>query len=127
MHAINQSTSVANMVIPSKEIASAAPIVSPGIVCWNVTGCAFQDLCHICLSICQIDNLVPSSKTFVRKYPSTRAFRIPIKLGAVKAHGLIDTTAQCSILSSGLVKHAFDKQSLQFPICRKIKVAKGAV
>uniref|UniRef100_A0A915JXC3 Uncharacterized protein n=1 Tax=Romanomermis culicivorax TaxID=13658 RepID=A0A915JXC3_ROMCU len=28
--AINQSTSAANMVIPSKEIASAAPIVSPG-------------------------------------------------------------------------------------------------
>uniref|UniRef100_A0A915K4X3 Uncharacterized protein n=1 Tax=Romanomermis culicivorax TaxID=13658 RepID=A0A915K4X3_ROMCU len=31
--ASNQSTSAANIVIPSKEIASATPIVSPGIVC----------------------------------------------------------------------------------------------
>uniref|UniRef100_A0A915L9V4 Uncharacterized protein n=1 Tax=Romanomermis culicivorax TaxID=13658 RepID=A0A915L9V4_ROMCU len=56
MPAINQSTSAANMVIPSKEIASAAPIVRPGIVCWNATGCAFQDPCHIRSSVCQIDN-----------------------------------------------------------------------
>uniref|UniRef100_A0A915L7R2 Uncharacterized protein n=1 Tax=Romanomermis culicivorax TaxID=13658 RepID=A0A915L7R2_ROMCU len=80
--AINQSTSAANMVIPSKEIVSAAPIVSPGIVCWNATGRAFQDSCHIRSSVCQIDNLTPSSKTFVRKYASTRAFQIPIKLRA---------------------------------------------
>uniref|UniRef100_A0A915KTX2 Uncharacterized protein n=1 Tax=Romanomermis culicivorax TaxID=13658 RepID=A0A915KTX2_ROMCU len=66
--ALNQSTSAANMVIPSKEIASAAPILSPGIVCWNATGHAFPDPCHIHLSVCQIDNLMPSSKTFVRKY-----------------------------------------------------------
>uniref|UniRef100_A0A915LAN2 Peptidase A2 domain-containing protein n=1 Tax=Romanomermis culicivorax TaxID=13658 RepID=A0A915LAN2_ROMCU len=97
------------MVIPSKEIASAALIVSPGIVCWKATGYDFRDPCHICSSVCQIDNLTPSSKTFVRKYASTRAFQIPIKLGAVKAHTLIDTGAQCSILSSGLVKCAFDK------------------
>uniref|UniRef100_A0A915L6Q1 Uncharacterized protein n=1 Tax=Romanomermis culicivorax TaxID=13658 RepID=A0A915L6Q1_ROMCU len=63
----NQSTSAANMVIPSKEIASAVPIVSPGIVCWNATGCAFQDPYHIRSSVCQIDNLAPSSKSFVRK------------------------------------------------------------
>uniref|UniRef100_A0A915IZI4 Reverse transcriptase RNase H-like domain-containing protein n=1 Tax=Romanomermis culicivorax TaxID=13658 RepID=A0A915IZI4_ROMCU len=94
--AINQSTSAANVVIPSKEIASAAPIVSTGIVCWNTTGRAFQDPCHIRLSVCQIDNLTPSAKTFIRKYASTRAFQIPIKLGAVKAHALIDTGAQCS-------------------------------
>uniref|UniRef100_A0A915HHG5 Peptidase A2 domain-containing protein n=1 Tax=Romanomermis culicivorax TaxID=13658 RepID=A0A915HHG5_ROMCU len=56
-----------------------------------------------------------------------QAFQIPIKLGAVKAHALIDTGAQCSLLSSGLVKCAFDKQSLQLPICGKIKVAHGAV
>uniref|UniRef100_A0A915IL55 Peptidase A2 domain-containing protein n=1 Tax=Romanomermis culicivorax TaxID=13658 RepID=A0A915IL55_ROMCU len=80
---LNQSTSTTNMVIPSKEIASAAPI------------------------------------TFVHKYASTRAFQIPIKLGKA----LIDTGALCSVLSSGLVKHAFDKQSLQLPICGKIKVA----
>uniref|UniRef100_A0A915JHG8 Peptidase A2 domain-containing protein n=1 Tax=Romanomermis culicivorax TaxID=13658 RepID=A0A915JHG8_ROMCU len=91
---INQSTSVANMVIPSKEMASAASIVSPDIVCWNATGRAFQDPCHIRSSICQIDNLTPSSKSFVRKYASTRAFQIPIKLRAVQAHALIDTGAQ---------------------------------
>uniref|UniRef100_A0A915L5G8 Peptidase A2 domain-containing protein n=1 Tax=Romanomermis culicivorax TaxID=13658 RepID=A0A915L5G8_ROMCU len=102
---LNQSTSTTNMVIPSKEIASSTPIMSPGI----------------------IDNLTPSSKIFVRKYVSTRAFQIPIKLGAIKAHALIDTGAQCSLLSSGLVKCAFDKQSLQLPICGKIKVADGAV
>uniref|UniRef100_A0A915I090 Peptidase A2 domain-containing protein n=1 Tax=Romanomermis culicivorax TaxID=13658 RepID=A0A915I090_ROMCU len=124
---INQSTSPANMVIPSKEIASAAPIVSPGIVCWNATSRAFQDPCHIRSSVCQIDNLTLSSKTFVRKYASTRAFQIPIKLRAIKAHALIDTGAQCSVLSSGLVKCAFNKQSLQLPICGKIKVADGAV
>uniref|UniRef100_A0A915ITP0 Peptidase A2 domain-containing protein n=1 Tax=Romanomermis culicivorax TaxID=13658 RepID=A0A915ITP0_ROMCU len=95
--AINQSTSAANMVIPSKEIASAALIISPGIVCWNATGWAFQDPCHIRSSICQIDKLTPSTKTFVHKYTSTRAFQIPIKLGAVKAHALIDTGAQCSV------------------------------
>uniref|UniRef100_A0A915K0Z2 Uncharacterized protein n=1 Tax=Romanomermis culicivorax TaxID=13658 RepID=A0A915K0Z2_ROMCU len=91
MSAINQSTSAANMVIPSKEIASTAPIVSPGIVCWNAIGHAFQDPCHIRSSVCQIDNLTPSSKTFVCKYASMRAFQIPIKLRAVKAHALIDT------------------------------------
>uniref|UniRef100_A0A915K9C8 Peptidase A2 domain-containing protein n=1 Tax=Romanomermis culicivorax TaxID=13658 RepID=A0A915K9C8_ROMCU len=101
-HVINHSTSAANMVIPSKEIASAALIVSPCIVCWNATGRAFQDPCHIRSSVCQIDNLTLSSKTFVGKYVSTRAFQIPIKLGAIKAHALIDTGAQCSILSSGL-------------------------
>uniref|UniRef100_A0A915KYA1 Uncharacterized protein n=1 Tax=Romanomermis culicivorax TaxID=13658 RepID=A0A915KYA1_ROMCU len=94
--AINQSTSATNMVIPSKEIAPAALIVSPGIVCWNATGCTFQDPCHIRSSICQFDNLTPSSKTFVRTYPSTGAFQIPIKLGAVKAHALINSGAQCS-------------------------------
>uniref|UniRef100_A0A915IBV7 Reverse transcriptase/retrotransposon-derived protein RNase H-like domain-containing protein n=1 Tax=Romanomermis culicivorax TaxID=13658 RepID=A0A915IBV7_ROMCU len=50
-----------------------------------------------------------------------------MKLEANKAHALIDTGAQCSILSSGLVKRAFDKQSLQLPICGKIKVADGTV
>uniref|UniRef100_A0A915IDN7 Uncharacterized protein n=1 Tax=Romanomermis culicivorax TaxID=13658 RepID=A0A915IDN7_ROMCU len=55
--AINQSTSITNMVIPSKEIASAAPIMSPGIICWNATGHAFRDPCHIHSSICQIENL----------------------------------------------------------------------
>uniref|UniRef100_A0A915K4L1 Uncharacterized protein n=1 Tax=Romanomermis culicivorax TaxID=13658 RepID=A0A915K4L1_ROMCU len=45
--AINQSTSAANMVIPSKEIASTALIVSLGIVCWKATSRAFQDPCHI--------------------------------------------------------------------------------
>uniref|UniRef100_A0A915I9Y1 Peptidase A2 domain-containing protein n=1 Tax=Romanomermis culicivorax TaxID=13658 RepID=A0A915I9Y1_ROMCU len=90
---INQSTSAVNMVIPSEEIVSAAPIVSPGIVCWNATGPFFNDPCHIRSSVCQIDNLTPSSKTFVHKYASTRAFQIPIKLGAVKAHALIDTGA----------------------------------
>uniref|UniRef100_A0A915JMH1 Uncharacterized protein n=1 Tax=Romanomermis culicivorax TaxID=13658 RepID=A0A915JMH1_ROMCU len=67
--ALNQSTSATNMVIPSEEIASAAPI----------------------------------------------------------AHPLIDTSAQCSVLSSRLVKHALDKQSLQLSICRKIKVVDGAI
>uniref|UniRef100_A0A915JU27 Uncharacterized protein n=1 Tax=Romanomermis culicivorax TaxID=13658 RepID=A0A915JU27_ROMCU len=33
MRVLNQSTSAANMVIPSKETASAAPIMSPGMVC----------------------------------------------------------------------------------------------
>uniref|UniRef100_A0A915KQU7 Uncharacterized protein n=1 Tax=Romanomermis culicivorax TaxID=13658 RepID=A0A915KQU7_ROMCU len=82
MHALNQSTFAANMVIPSKEIVSAAPIMSPGIVCWNTTGHAFRDPCHIHSSVCQIDNLTPSSKTSVGKYDPTRAFQIPIKLGA---------------------------------------------
>uniref|UniRef100_A0A915HS40 Peptidase A2 domain-containing protein n=1 Tax=Romanomermis culicivorax TaxID=13658 RepID=A0A915HS40_ROMCU len=39
----------------------------------------------------------------------------------------MDTGAQCSVLFSGLVKPAFDKQLLQLPICRKIKVADGAI
>uniref|UniRef100_A0A915JH53 Peptidase A2 domain-containing protein n=1 Tax=Romanomermis culicivorax TaxID=13658 RepID=A0A915JH53_ROMCU len=127
MRALNQSTSTTNMVIPSKEIASAALIVSPGIVCWNATGHAFRDPCHICSSVCQIDNLTWSSKTFIHKYASTRAFQIPIKLGAIKAHALINTGAQCSILSSRLVKRALDKQSLQLPKCGKIKVADGTI
>uniref|UniRef100_A0A915L7W5 Uncharacterized protein n=1 Tax=Romanomermis culicivorax TaxID=13658 RepID=A0A915L7W5_ROMCU len=127
MRTISQSTSATNMVIPSKEIASPALIPSPGIVCWKATGRTFQDPCHICSSVCQIDNLTPSSKTFFRKYASMRAFQIPIKLGAVKAHALINTSAQCSILSSGLAKRAFNKQSLQLPICGKIKIADGAI
>uniref|UniRef100_A0A915KEW1 Peptidase A2 domain-containing protein n=1 Tax=Romanomermis culicivorax TaxID=13658 RepID=A0A915KEW1_ROMCU len=110
---LNQSTSAANMVIPSKEIASAALIVSPGIICWKATRHVFRDSCHIPSSVCQIDNLTLSSKTSIRKYASTRAFQIPIKLGAVKAHTLIHTGAQCSVLSSELVKRTFHKQSLQ--------------
>uniref|UniRef100_A0A915IFU2 Uncharacterized protein n=1 Tax=Romanomermis culicivorax TaxID=13658 RepID=A0A915IFU2_ROMCU len=90
--AINQSTSAANMVIPSKEIASATPIVSPRKH-WNPRGHAFQDPCHIRSSICQINNLMLSSKTFLCKYASTRAFQILIKLRAVKVHVLIDTSA----------------------------------
>uniref|UniRef100_A0A915HU12 Aspartic peptidase DDI1-type domain-containing protein n=1 Tax=Romanomermis culicivorax TaxID=13658 RepID=A0A915HU12_ROMCU len=39
----------------------------------------------------------------------------------------MDTGAQWSILSSGLVKCMFVKQSLQLLICGKIKVADGAV
>uniref|UniRef100_A0A915KIE2 Peptidase A2 domain-containing protein n=1 Tax=Romanomermis culicivorax TaxID=13658 RepID=A0A915KIE2_ROMCU len=85
--AINQSSSAPNIVIPSKEIASAAMILSPA---------------------------------------SKQAFQIPIKLGTIKAHALINTGAQCSVLSSGLIKCAFDKQSLQLPICGKIKVADGS-
>uniref|UniRef100_A0A915KSW6 Uncharacterized protein n=1 Tax=Romanomermis culicivorax TaxID=13658 RepID=A0A915KSW6_ROMCU len=92
--AINQLTSAANMVIPFKEIASPAPIVSPSIVCWNTTGRTFQDPCNIRSSVCQFDNLTPSTKTFVCKYASTRAFQIPIKLGALKAQALIDTETQ---------------------------------
>uniref|UniRef100_A0A915L2R9 Peptidase A2 domain-containing protein n=1 Tax=Romanomermis culicivorax TaxID=13658 RepID=A0A915L2R9_ROMCU len=53
--------------------------------------------------------------------------KIPIKIGAIKAHALINTGAQCSILSSGLVKRALDKQSLQLLICGKIKVADGTI
>uniref|UniRef100_A0A915HHI9 Peptidase A2 domain-containing protein n=1 Tax=Romanomermis culicivorax TaxID=13658 RepID=A0A915HHI9_ROMCU len=127
MRALNQSTSATNMIIPSKEIVSAMPIVSPGIVCWNATSHASHDPCHIRSSVCQIDNLMPSSKTFVCKYAPTKAFQIPIKLGAVKAQALIDTGAQCSVLSSGLIKRAFDKQSLQLPICGKIKVTDGVI
>uniref|UniRef100_A0A915J2E2 Peptidase A2 domain-containing protein n=1 Tax=Romanomermis culicivorax TaxID=13658 RepID=A0A915J2E2_ROMCU len=48
-------------------------------------------------------------------------------LGTAEAHALIDTGTQCSVLSSGLVKHALDKQSLQLPICGKIKVANDAI
>uniref|UniRef100_A0A915KUX7 Peptidase A2 domain-containing protein n=1 Tax=Romanomermis culicivorax TaxID=13658 RepID=A0A915KUX7_ROMCU len=102
MRVLNQSTSTANIVIPSKEIASAAPILSHGIICWNATSHAFQDPCHIPLSI-------------------------PIKFGVVKAHALVDTGAQCSVLSLGLVKRAFDKQSLQLLICGKIKVVDGNI
>uniref|UniRef100_A0A915J2Z6 Peptidase A2 domain-containing protein n=1 Tax=Romanomermis culicivorax TaxID=13658 RepID=A0A915J2Z6_ROMCU len=100
------------MVIPSKEIASTTPIISIGIVCWNATTQASHNPCHICSSICQMDNLTPFTKTFIQKYASMRAFEIPIKLGTANAHALIDTGAQCSMLSSGLVKHAFEKQSL---------------
>uniref|UniRef100_A0A915KUB2 Peptidase A2 domain-containing protein n=1 Tax=Romanomermis culicivorax TaxID=13658 RepID=A0A915KUB2_ROMCU len=56
-----------------------------------------------------------------------RAFQIPIKLGLVKAHALIDTGAQCSVLSSCHVECALDTQSLQLPICDKIKVPHGAI
>uniref|UniRef100_A0A915HNT4 Uncharacterized protein n=1 Tax=Romanomermis culicivorax TaxID=13658 RepID=A0A915HNT4_ROMCU len=31
------------------------------------------------------------------------------------------------VLSSGLIKHAFGKQSLQLPICGKIKVTDGSI
>uniref|UniRef100_A0A915JL31 Peptidase A2 domain-containing protein n=1 Tax=Romanomermis culicivorax TaxID=13658 RepID=A0A915JL31_ROMCU len=120
-------TSATNMVISSKEIAAAVPIISPGIVCWNTTTHASNDSCHIHLSVCQIDNLTPSTKMFVRKYASTRAFQIPIKIGAIRAHTLIDTGAQCSVLSSGLVKRAFNKQLCQLLIYGKIKVADGAI
>uniref|UniRef100_A0A915K511 Uncharacterized protein n=1 Tax=Romanomermis culicivorax TaxID=13658 RepID=A0A915K511_ROMCU len=72
--AITQSTYPAYMIIPSKEIASAALIVSPRIVCWNATGCAFQDPCHIRSSVCQMDNLTPSSKTLISCRPQRLSF-----------------------------------------------------
>uniref|UniRef100_A0A915HVJ8 Peptidase A2 domain-containing protein n=1 Tax=Romanomermis culicivorax TaxID=13658 RepID=A0A915HVJ8_ROMCU len=74
-----------------------------------------------------IDNLTPSSKTFIHKYTSRQAIPIPVKIGPIKAHALIVTGAQCSILSSGLVKGALNKQLLQLPICGKIKVTNSAV
>uniref|UniRef100_A0A915HQK3 Retroviral aspartyl protease n=1 Tax=Romanomermis culicivorax TaxID=13658 RepID=A0A915HQK3_ROMCU len=121
-----QPMSTVNMVIPSKEIASAAPIVSPGIICWNATTHTLHDPYHIRSSVCQIQNLMLSTKIFVRKYASTGAFQIPIKIGSVNAHALIDT-AQCSMFSSSFIKPAFDKQLPQLPICGKIKVANGAI
>uniref|UniRef100_A0A915K0S7 Uncharacterized protein n=1 Tax=Romanomermis culicivorax TaxID=13658 RepID=A0A915K0S7_ROMCU len=68
-----------------------------------------------------------SMKMFVEKYASTPAFQIPVRIGSINAYALIHTGAQCLVLSSGLVKHAFDKQSLQSPICRRIEVAEGAI
>uniref|UniRef100_A0A915I830 Uncharacterized protein n=1 Tax=Romanomermis culicivorax TaxID=13658 RepID=A0A915I830_ROMCU len=46
-HPNAQPTSTANMVMPSKGIASAAPIVSPWIVRWAATTHASDDPCHI--------------------------------------------------------------------------------
>uniref|UniRef100_A0A915IAH9 Retropepsins domain-containing protein n=1 Tax=Romanomermis culicivorax TaxID=13658 RepID=A0A915IAH9_ROMCU len=40
-----------------------------------------------------------------------QAFQIPIKLGTATTQALMDTGAQCFVLSSGLVKHAFDNQT----------------
>uniref|UniRef100_A0A915I1A1 Uncharacterized protein n=1 Tax=Romanomermis culicivorax TaxID=13658 RepID=A0A915I1A1_ROMCU len=40
---------------------------------------------------------------------------------------LLKTSLQVFVLSSILVKRTFDKQSLQLPICRKIKVADQAI
>uniref|UniRef100_A0A915I5J6 Peptidase A2 domain-containing protein n=1 Tax=Romanomermis culicivorax TaxID=13658 RepID=A0A915I5J6_ROMCU len=55
------------------------------------------------------------------------AFQIPIKFGTINAHALIDTGAQCFVLSSGLAKRICDKQSLQLLLCGKIKVTDGAI
>uniref|UniRef100_A0A915KTD9 Uncharacterized protein n=1 Tax=Romanomermis culicivorax TaxID=13658 RepID=A0A915KTD9_ROMCU len=111
------------MVMMSKEMVSAMPIVSPQIVQWAPTAHMADDPCHIRPSICQINNLTPSMKMFVKKYASTRTFQIPVKIGSVNTYTLIDTDAQCSVMSSGLVKHPFDKQWLSLPIGGKIKVA----
>uniref|UniRef100_A0A915K7L3 Uncharacterized protein n=1 Tax=Romanomermis culicivorax TaxID=13658 RepID=A0A915K7L3_ROMCU len=62
--ALNQSTSAANMVIPSKEIASAPPIVSPRIICWKASGHAFPDVCHIAYNM---QELIGSFKPVSRK------------------------------------------------------------
>uniref|UniRef100_A0A915HJ05 Uncharacterized protein n=1 Tax=Romanomermis culicivorax TaxID=13658 RepID=A0A915HJ05_ROMCU len=107
-----QPTSTTNMVMLSKEIASVAPIVSPWIVQWAASSHTADAPCHIGSSICQLDILIPSMKTFVKKYALTRAFQIPIKIGSVNANALIDISAQCLVLFSGLVKCAFNKQSL---------------
>uniref|UniRef100_A0A915K5P6 Uncharacterized protein n=1 Tax=Romanomermis culicivorax TaxID=13658 RepID=A0A915K5P6_ROMCU len=94
MRAINQSTSATNMVIPSKEISSPAQIVSPEIVCWNTTGHAFRDHCHIRLSVCQMDNLRPSSARLVKRTFDKQLLQLPIcgkievaDCAVVNAHG----------------------------------------
>uniref|UniRef100_A0A915KQZ7 Peptidase A2 domain-containing protein n=1 Tax=Romanomermis culicivorax TaxID=13658 RepID=A0A915KQZ7_ROMCU len=61
------------------------------------------------------------------KTSSTLASQIPIKIGSINAYSLIDTGAQRSMFSYGLIKPAFDKQLLQLPICGMIKVADRAI
>uniref|UniRef100_A0A915KPA4 Uncharacterized protein n=1 Tax=Romanomermis culicivorax TaxID=13658 RepID=A0A915KPA4_ROMCU len=78
--ASNQPMSTANMVMPYKEIASATLIVSPRMGC---NSSHRRRPLHICSSLCQIDNLTPSTKMFIKKYASTRAFQIPIKIGSI--------------------------------------------
>uniref|UniRef100_A0A915KVV5 Uncharacterized protein n=1 Tax=Romanomermis culicivorax TaxID=13658 RepID=A0A915KVV5_ROMCU len=60
-----QPMSTANMVIPSKEIASTTLIISLGIVGWAATTQAVNNPCHIGSSVCQMENLMPSTKMFV--------------------------------------------------------------
>uniref|UniRef100_A0A915KS81 Secreted protein n=1 Tax=Romanomermis culicivorax TaxID=13658 RepID=A0A915KS81_ROMCU len=43
----SKPTSMANMVMPSKEIATTAPIVSPGIIWWATMAHATNNSCHI--------------------------------------------------------------------------------
>uniref|UniRef100_A0A915HWI4 Uncharacterized protein n=1 Tax=Romanomermis culicivorax TaxID=13658 RepID=A0A915HWI4_ROMCU len=78
-----QPTSTANIVMPSKGIASAMPIVSPGIVQWAATAQATDNPCHIQSSICQIGNLTPSIETIVKKQASTHAFQISVRIGSI--------------------------------------------
>uniref|UniRef100_A0A915KH18 Uncharacterized protein n=1 Tax=Romanomermis culicivorax TaxID=13658 RepID=A0A915KH18_ROMCU len=87
-----------------------------------------HQLCLPYLIICLPNRqLNAARKTCLKKYASTRTFQIPIKIGSVNTYALIDTGAQCSMLSSSWIKCAFNKQLLQLPICRKIKVPDGAV
>uniref|UniRef100_A0A915ICK5 Uncharacterized protein n=1 Tax=Romanomermis culicivorax TaxID=13658 RepID=A0A915ICK5_ROMCU len=42
-------------------------------------------------------------------------------------NALIDTVAQCSIISSGLMKHAFDNKMLTLPVCGQIRVMDSTI
>uniref|UniRef100_A0A915J210 Vitellogenin n=1 Tax=Romanomermis culicivorax TaxID=13658 RepID=A0A915J210_ROMCU len=100
LEAHGQATSTANMVMPSKEIASALPILSPRIIWSAATAHVVDDPCHIRSSVCQIDNLTSSTKTLVKKYPLTHAFQIPVKIGSINTYALIAIGAQCRFLST---------------------------
>uniref|UniRef100_A0A915HW82 Peptidase A2 domain-containing protein n=1 Tax=Romanomermis culicivorax TaxID=13658 RepID=A0A915HW82_ROMCU len=122
----SQSKPDTNMVAAWLMTANTAMGIRPCIVGWDSTKPQGQLPWDFCLAICNT-NEVPSANDALRKYTRTNAFHFPVKIGSINMNALSDTGAQCSIISSSLMKHAFNKKMLTLPVCLQIKVANSAI
>uniref|UniRef100_A0A915JK47 Uncharacterized protein n=1 Tax=Romanomermis culicivorax TaxID=13658 RepID=A0A915JK47_ROMCU len=124
--ASSQPTPAANIVTASPKIVNLAASIVPCIVGWDSTEPQCQLPWVVPPTICNLKE-VPSATDVLIKYTQTTCFHIPIKISSIYRNALIDTNAQCSIISSGLMKGAFDNKTLTLPVCGQIKVADSAI
>uniref|UniRef100_A0A915I4E3 Peptidase A2 domain-containing protein n=1 Tax=Romanomermis culicivorax TaxID=13658 RepID=A0A915I4E3_ROMCU len=114
------------MVADPPKTTNNAASVAPCIVGWDSVEPQGQLPWIFCSAICNV-NEVPSATQSLRKYTQTKVSHIPIKIGSVNTNALINTGAQCSVISSGLMKRAFDNKTLTLPVWGQIRVTDSAI
>uniref|UniRef100_A0A915K0A2 Peptidase A2 domain-containing protein n=1 Tax=Romanomermis culicivorax TaxID=13658 RepID=A0A915K0A2_ROMCU len=100
--------------------------MAPCIVGWDSTEPQGQLPWVFRPAICNI-NEVPSATDALRKYTPTTTFHISIKISSINTNAIMDTGTQCSVISSSLMKHAFDNKTLTLPVCGQIRVTDSTI